>query len=141
MRKTRAPTERPSFSDRLLLRIAVVKHLDGLWVGADNTTDLNRTIEALGLIKRYEPRRYTRLLRDLDRVWVRLIPEALARFNPSLRACELDTRYVRDQASTPELIAATIVHEATHARLWHCGIGYEEDQRHRVEAVCVRREQ
>jgi hypothetical protein len=32
------------------------------------------------------------------------------------------------------------VHEATHARLWHSGIGYEEPIRGRVEAVCFRRE-
>ena len=38
------------------------------------------------------------------------------------------------------LIAAVIVHEATHARLWRCGFGYDEDERHRIEAICVRRE-
>ena len=38
------------------------------------------------------------------------------------------------------MIAATIVHEATHARLLKCGIGYEETLRDRVEAVCYRRE-
>jgi hypothetical protein len=37
------------------------------------------------------------------------------------------------------LIAATIVHEATHARLDRCGIGYDK-LRPRVEAVCFRRE-
>jgi hypothetical protein len=32
------------------------------------------------------------------------------------------------------------VHEVTHARLWRCGIVYEERLRARIEAVCVRRE-
>jgi hypothetical protein len=32
------------------------------------------------------------------------------------------------------------VHEATHARLMRCGIGYDEALRARVEAVCMRRE-
>src|SRR5262249_5718763 len=31
-------------------------------------------------------------------------------------------------------------HEATHARLWHCRIGYDERLRARVEATCFRRE-
>jgi hypothetical protein len=30
-------------------------------------------------------------------------------------------------------------HEATHARLWTCGIAYEERLRARVEAVCLRK--
>ena len=32
------------------------------------------------------------------------------------------------------------VHEATHARLWRYGIGYEEGLRQRVEEACFRRE-
>jgi hypothetical protein len=43
-------------------------------------------------------------------------------------------------ATTPEQIASTIVHEATHARLRRCGIGYDEAIRARVEAICFRRE-
>ena len=43
-------------------------------------------------------------------------------------------------SSRPELIASVIVHEATHARLMRCGIGYEEELRARVEKVCLRRE-
>jgi hypothetical protein len=70
---------------------------------------------------------------------VRLLPGALGKYTHSLRACELDERFVA-APSPPEVIAATIVHEATHARLWRCGIGYDESLRHRVEAVCCRRE-
>ncbi len=32
------------------------------------------------------------------------------------------------------------MHEATHARLIRCGIGYEEGLRARVELACIRRE-
>ncbi|MHC2436808.1 hypothetical protein [Bradyrhizobium sp. USDA 4451] len=41
---------------------------------------------------------------------------------------------------TIERIASTIVHEATHARLESCGIEYYEKDRHRIEAICLRRE-
>jgi hypothetical protein len=57
-----------------------------------------------------------------------------------MRACVLDERYILQEATTVEEIAATIVHEATHARLERRGIQYVENQRQRIEAVCIRRE-
>jgi hypothetical protein len=101
---------------------------------------LRRVEEALCLIKAYDRLRYDRLIRDLERVWVRLLAGAFGTFNSSLHACELDRRFVLAATSPPELIAATIVHEATHARLDRCGIGYDEGLRPRVEAACFRRE-
>ena len=73
-------------------------------------------------------------------MWVRVIAYGLAGYNAATKTCELDTRFVLAEASTPEVIAAAIVHEATHARLTRCGIGYEEGLRAQVEAVCLRRE-
>jgi hypothetical protein len=121
------------------------KYVDGLWVGvwsarADIELVWRRVEGALTLIKRYDQVRYRRLLRDLERVWVRLIPDGLACYSESIKACELDTRFVLAEDSAPEMIAAAIVHEATHARLQHCGIGYGQEQRARVEAICFRRE-
>ena len=69
-----------------------------------------------------------------------MFPSGHAQFRPEIWACVLDPRFIFDEASTPELIAAAIVHEATHARLWHRGFGYEEDVRARVEYICIRRE-
>ena len=101
---------------------------------------LRRVEEALHLIKVNDRLRYDRLLRDLERVWVRMVPGGLGRFTESLHACELDRRFVLAETSSADLIAATIVHEAAHARLLRCGIAYEEELRPRVEAVCLRRE-
>jgi hypothetical protein len=101
---------------------------------------LRRVEEALYLIKAYDGVRYVRLIRDIERVWVRPIPGALGSFEDSLHACVLDRGFVLAETSLPELIAATIVHEATHARLHRRGIGYEEKLRTRIEAVCFRRE-
>jgi hypothetical protein len=101
---------------------------------------LRRVEEALRLIQKYDRLRYDRLIRDLERVWVRDLPGALGTFNQSLHVCSLDREFVLAERSGLELIAATIVHEATHARLDRCGIGYEEKLRPRVEAVCFRRE-
>jgi hypothetical protein len=101
---------------------------------------LRRVEEALRLIQKYDPLRYDRLTRDLERVWVRDLAGALGTFNQSLHACSLDREFVQAERSCLELIAATIVHEAAHARLDRCGIGYEEELRPRIEAACFRRE-
>lgn len=61
-----------------------------------------------------------------------------AEYYGALKACVLDERYVA--GASLESLAATIVHEATHARLARCGFGYEEGMRSRIEAVCHRRE-
>jgi hypothetical protein len=128
----------------MLLRHSVGRHVDGLWIGvwAPDASEfvLRRVEEALGLIKIYDRVRYDRLIRDLERVWVTPISGSSACFDHSIGACELDPRFVLAETSLPEKIAGVIVHEATHARLHRCGIGYEEDLRARVEAVCIRRE-
>jgi hypothetical protein len=135
---------RPLLADRFELWLSAGRRFDGLWIGASfvcqREPTLHRIEQALGLIKTYDRCRYDRLVRDLDRVWVRPIAGYLAAFNGALRACELDSRFVIAETSTLELIAAAIVHEATHARLDRRGIAYDEALRPRLEAVCLRRE-
>jgi hypothetical protein len=81
---------------------------------------------------------YARIVRELARVWVFVLSNARAEYRDSLKACMLDERYIA--GSSPEQLASTIVHEATHARLARCGIKYEEKLRPRIEAVCLRRQ-
>ena len=138
------PTSRPSITDRLVLRLCKARSIDGLWVGtvrgADAELILRRVEEALRLIKLYDPLQYARVIHSLDRVLVEVLPDASACFQRSLQACVLDERFVLAATSTPELLATTIVHEATHARLDRWGINYDEKERARIEAVCLRRE-
>ena len=127
--------KRTGFMTKFMLRRSASRHVDGLWIGSFEDgpeSGLRRVEEALNLVKTYDPRRYARLLHDLERVWVLMIPSGRAAFDPEIWACVLDPRFVLDKASSPELIAAAIVHEATHARLWHCGFGYEEEVRAKV---------
>jgi len=135
---------RPSRVDRLELWLSTAKLVDGLWIGAsfgcEPDTALPRVEAALDLIKVHDRLRYHRLTRDLERIWVRPIPSYLGVFNAALRACELDSRFVLAEGTTPELIAATIVHEATHARIESRRVAYREDLRTRVERACLRRE-
>jgi hypothetical protein len=117
------------------------REVDGLWVGAYEEPILERVVEALHLIKIHDPRRYRRLKKDMDRVMVTLATSsALAHFDLRLRACVLSEEFVGSDDSRPEMIAATIVHEATHARLHTCGISNKEPLRTRIEAACFRRE-
>jgi hypothetical protein len=109
-----------------------------LVVGSE--AEIEKILEGLSLIKRFDRIRYDRITRDVARIWVRTASGSVARFVASTWTCDLDWRFVLDEATAPELIAVTIVHEATHARLFRCGIGYGERMRARVEEVCLRRE-
>ena len=99
-----------------------------------------RVEQALLLIKHHDPVRYARLLRDMERIWVDLLFGSWGQYRHRLKMCVLDERFVLADTTTPEQIASTIVHEATHARLMNCGIAYEPERRARVEAACFRRE-
>lgn len=117
--------------------------VDGLWVGsweAEPHPALRRVEEALQLIKRHDPLHHSRVLRNLERVWIQLHPSALAHYNSSLNACVFDERFVLAETTTLQKIASTIIHEATHARLDGWGIDYDEASRYRIEAICIRRE-
>jgi len=139
----RKSTKRLNLFYRLILSWSTGRHVDGLWIGTWEDKPepiLGRVEEALSLIKRYDRVRYDRLLRDLQRVWVILLPSSLGCFNPRISSCEIDVRYLLAETTTPQTIASTIVHEATHARLWHLGFGYDEALRPQIEAICMRRQ-
>jgi hypothetical protein len=138
----RPPQARPSIGDRIQLAMSTGQHLDGIWIGSWRRIpeDLMRVESALLLIKQHSPFDYARIIRELERIWVTLSFHGLGEYKHSLRACILDERYVADSATTVEQIASTIVHETTHARLERCGIGYKQELRARIEAICFRRE-
>lgn len=128
--------------DRLLLRGSTGREVDGLWIGtieSDAESIMRRVEDAISVIRLRDPRRYRRLCHDLSRIWVRLLPGDLANFNSAIRACQLDSRHVRDEAVSASELAASIVHEAAHARIDRC-VPYREELRDQIEAACVRRE-
>src|SRR5260370_30319394 len=149
MIRTPSPPPRPSprlyrLLHKLAFRLSHSRHIDGLWVGCffvdDYSHAFDRVEDALRLIKLYDPLRYNRLLQDIDRIWVNLLSGNNGEYRHRLRSCGLDARFVLAESTRPEQIASVIVHEATHARLMHCGIGYQADLRARVEAACFRRQ-
>jgi hypothetical protein len=137
------PDRKPSRVDRLDLWLSTGRRIDGLWVGTTESKPhpaLRRVEEALQLIERHDTLNYSRITGHLDRIWLHLIPNAAAHYERSLNACVMDERYVLQESMTLENIASTIVHEATHARLEGWGIIYAEENRTRIEAICLRRE-
>lgn len=141
---SRRSAQKPAVIDRLFLRWMSTGHdIDGLWVGTTESNPhpaLHRVEDALQLIKTQSPFHYARILRQLTRVWVHLVPSANALYNSSLNACVFDERFVLRQTTTLEEIASAIVHEATHARMDRWGVEYTERDRYRIEAICLRRE-
>lgn len=115
-----------------------VRCVDGVRVVAFEPVNIDRIESALRLIGEHDPIRYRHLVQDLERIWVSVVPGSVARFRRSDWTCELDEPFV--ETATPGLIASVIVHEATHARLYRMGFGYEEAIRERVEKICLRRE-
>lgn len=95
---------------------------------------------ALQLIARVAPFRWKRMRRDVKRIWAVPLASNLGEWWPGRRFCLLDDRYVEDPAVTPSQLAATIIHEATHACIDHAGISYDADRRVKIEGVCLRAE-
>jgi len=132
-----------SVMERILLRLSSTRSADGVLIATDageTEAVLERVGAAIALIKARDPLRHRRMTRDLDRVWVRLLPGVSGSYRHSIRTCQLDTRFVLAETTSVAVIAATILHEATHARLMACGFDYAEGRRQRIEAICLRRE-
>jgi hypothetical protein len=141
MRKERDQPPEPRLIDKLQLASSAARHVDGVWIGSYWGPELLPRIEsALLLMKQHSPLHYARLLCDLDRIWIYLLPHAAAEYHASINACVIDKRYIANLDTSVEQLASTILHEATHARLDRCGIRYEEARRTRIEAICCRRE-
>ena len=102
--------------------------------------DADKVAAALQLIQNFDPLQYRRVVRDLEQIWITTIVGAAGQFVAATSTCELDERFVTREYTSVEEVASAIVHEATHARLDRCGVGYEEGLRARVEKVCMGRE-
>ena len=120
---------------------------DGIRVGVvvpshmDSEMCYGRTLYALQLIERTVPYRWQRLRRDVREVlcFGTGRSSALGAYVAWSRTCLIDPRHVLDPAASPLDLAATILHEATHARVTGKGVKGALT-RERVEALCRRAE-
>jgi hypothetical protein len=104
----------------------------------DATDDLSpipeeRLLQSFSLIRDTLPTVYRRLRRDIRSVI--LLKAGGPEYWPLTRTIAFKKSVV-ERAEVP-LLAMTLVHEATHARLWNVGIGYPVKARARIERLCV----
>jgi len=88
---------------------------------------------ALDLIGLHAPRRLGQVQRELR--WVILVAGSANHFLPGLRAHVVGAREIRE--ASPEFLAVSLVHEATHARLERLGFRFKPEREWRIEALCV----
>ena len=94
---------------------------------------------ALELIERYQPSNFRRLHRDFARLQIRRFPCRGAYF-PETRICLVELTFVVNREFTPTQVAATILHEAMHARLDNAGVKYDPASAAKHERFCRRAE-
>jgi hypothetical protein len=102
---------------------AVERAIRGVPVGVVNsrpdidTERVFRRAEAvLALVERYVPARFRHLRRDLAMITVERFP-CRGAYLPDRRACLLELTFMANESFSDAQVAATLVHEAMHARL------------------------
>ena len=97
-----------------------------------------RLDEALSLLKADAPGRFERVRRSLKGFLIFGMDSVNASYNPATGVCQLRERFMLAPDTTAAAVACTVVHEATHGRLFKLGIPYDEPIRYRVELVCIK---
>lgn len=108
------------------------------FVRVDHETYARKVANALGLIARHDPNRLARIKRDLGAVlvWPFTAAGTVAEFHPDMGICALYSAAMKDVSAA--IVALSIVHEATHARL--ACIPVTSDNIARMESLCLEQE-
>ncbi|HST08558.1 MAG TPA: hypothetical protein VLJ83_10315 [Gemmatimonadaceae bacterium] len=128
-------------------RTRVSRHVvNGIPVVVDNTRPdiatadvLARLQRCLDLIERYAPHHFRHLKRDFAYIVVQRFACRGAYFHEQ-RACLVELTFAVNPEFSDAEVAATILHEAMHARLHVLGFPLEMDDRARQERFCRRAE-
>lgn len=105
-------------------------------LGAANADVARRLQEALSLIREKDPRRFARMQRDLRHIVVK--PTQGAFYWILSNTCVLESPEIL--ARSPAILALTVIHEATHARLTNAGIYPSAATVQRIEERCIAEE-
>jgi len=104
------------------------------------TRDIIARLEAsLGLIQEYVPHHFRHLQRDFNHIIVKRFACRGAYFYRE-RACLVELTFSVNKEFSDAEVAATILHEAMHARLHALGFPLEMEDRARQERFCRRAE-
>jgi hypothetical protein len=105
----------------------------------DTAAVIARLDAALGLIERYAPSHFRRLRRDFAAIQVIRYP-CRGAFDPGTRICIVELTFSVNPEFNDAQVAATILHEAMHARLHAMGVREDSVSRAREERFCRRAE-
>lgn len=118
----------------------------GITVVVDNTRPdittadvIARLERTLALIERYAPHHFRHLKRDFAYIVVQRFACRGAYFHEQ-RACLIELTFTVNPDFSDAEVAATILHEAMHARLHQLGFPLEMEDRARQERFCRRAE-
>jgi hypothetical protein len=100
---------------------------------------LRRLDESLGLIERYAAHHFRRLRRDFARIAVQRYA-CRGAYLPDQRTCLVELTFTVNRDFSASQVAATILHEAMHARLHRMGFLLGMADRARQERFCRRAE-
>jgi len=144
-----AQVRRRPLSTRLLgwlFRGAEHRIICGIRVGtaqsnaATSEAMLGKLEAALTLLRRNDPRTVAALQKATDGIFVFGTAGVCAEWWRDARLVVMQEEYVADSGTSTAAVAATLVHEATHAWLEHLGFQYTAERRARIESICFRRE-
>jgi hypothetical protein len=100
-----------------------------------------KTAEAFALLRDFGPRYLDRVRALTNGVLLLESVDAAGAWHRDARLVQLDTEYIAQTETKPIHVAATLVHEVTHAWLDSLGFSYAPPQhRARIEAICYRAE-
>jgi hypothetical protein len=105
----------------------------------DTSAVIGRLERSLSLIARYVPHHFRHLKRDFAYIVVQRFACRGAYFHEQ-RACLVELTFTVNPAFSDAEVAATILHEAMHARLHTLGFPLEMEDRARQERFCRRAE-
>lgn len=107
------------------------------WLSGEEAAAASANVEAaLSLIHSTAPKSHANLRSDFRGILLWDLQGPHGQWRNDVKICMLDETYV--QQTDVERLAMTIVHEATHAKLFRNGVGYPEALRQRIEGVCFR---
>jgi hypothetical protein len=105
----------------------------------DSNDVLARLDRTLALIERFVPHHFRHLMRDFAYILVERFACRGAYFHEQ-RACLVELTFSVNPSFSDAEVAATVLHEAMHARLHQLGFPLEMDDRARQERFCRRAE-
>lgn len=122
-------------SDHVIRGLPAIVVLSPHHSGISADRALERLESALDLIERYQPMRFRRLMQDFNGFVIRRDPTRGAYFANS-GFCLVDLTFLGGNRFSDEEIAATIIHESIHARLYEMGCPLSTDAMARHERLC-----